>query len=115
VLVDCDSTMLVAREEIFGPVIPLFAFETEEQVIEMANSTAVGLAAYIFSRDIGRIWRLTDSLQVGMVGVNEGIISNEVAPFGGIKDSGFGREGSRHGIDEYLDKRYICMGNLAQV
>jgi succinate-semialdehyde dehydrogenase/glutarate-semialdehyde dehydrogenase len=112
VLADITPQMRVAKEEIFGPVAPLFKFQTEEQAIQMANDTEYGLAAYFYSRDIGRIWRVAEALEYGMVGINEGIISNEVAPFGGVKESGLGREGSRHGIDEYLELKYLCMGGL---
>ncbi|HEY0837814.1 MAG TPA: NAD-dependent succinate-semialdehyde dehydrogenase [Azospirillum sp.] len=102
--------MRVAREEIFGPVAPLFRFETEEEAIRMANDTEFGLAAYFFSRDVGRAWRVAEKLEYGIVGINEGIISNEVAPFGGIKESGIGREGSKYGIEDFLEIKYLCMG-----
>ena len=101
--------MRVAREETFGPVAPLFRFETEEEAIAMANDTEYGLAAYFYSRDLGRVWRVSEALEYGIVGVNSGIISTEVAPFGGVKQSGLGREGSRYGIDEYLEVKYVCM------
>jgi succinate-semialdehyde dehydrogenase/glutarate-semialdehyde dehydrogenase len=101
--------MELSRDETFGPVAPLFRFDTEEEAIARANDTPYGLAAYIFTRDLDRMWRVTDALETGMVGVNEGIISNEVAPFGGIKESGIGREGSRHGIEEYLEQKYILI------
>ena len=104
--------MSVATEEIFGPVAPLIEFETEEQVIALANDTEVGLASYIYTRDIGRIWRVSEALEYGMVGINEGIISNEMAPFGGVKQSGMGREGSKYGLDDYLEIKYLCMGGL---
>ncbi|MGZ8320813.1 MAG: NAD-dependent succinate-semialdehyde dehydrogenase, partial [Telluria sp.] len=104
--------MLLAREETFGPVAALFAFETEAQAIELANATQAGLAAYLYARDIGRVWRVAEALQSGMVGINTGLISNEVAPFGGVKQSGIGREGSRHGIDEYVVLKYLCFGGL---
>ena len=104
--------MRVAREEIFGPVAPIFTFDTEAQAIAMANDTEFGLASYFYSRDIGRVWRVAEALEYGMVGINSGLISNEVSPFGGVKNSGIGREGSRHGIDEYLEIKYLCMGGL---
>lgn len=112
VLTGVTPSMAVAREETFGPLAPVFRFDTEEQAIEMANDTEFGLAAYFYSRDIGRIWRVGEALEYGMVGINEGIISTEVAPFGGIKQSGVGREGSRYGIEEYLETKYMCMGGL---
>ena len=104
--------MRVAREEIFGPVAPIFTFDTEAEAIAMANDTEFGLASYFYSRDIGRVWRVAEALEYGMVGINSGLISNEVSPFGGVKNSGIGREGSRHGIDEYLEIKYLCMGGL---
>jgi succinate-semialdehyde dehydrogenase/glutarate-semialdehyde dehydrogenase len=104
--------MQVASEETFGPLAPLFCFKTEKDVIAMANDTEFGLAAYFYSRDIGRVWRVADAIESGMVGVNTGLISTEVAPFGGVKQSGLGREGSRYGIDDYLVVKYICMGGL---
>lgn len=108
VLADVTSSMRMAREETFGPVAPLFRFETEAEAIAMANDTEFGLAAYFFSRDIGRCWRVGEALEYGMVGVNTGLISNEVAPFGGIKQSGLGREGSKYGIEDYLEIKYLC-------
>lgn len=108
-LANVTTDMKVTHEEIFGPVAPLFRFETEEQAIKMANDTEFGLAAYFFTRDMGRIWRVSEALEYGMVGVNSGLISTEVAPFGGVKESGIGREGSKYGIDEYLEMKYICM------
>lgn len=105
-------TMLLAREETFGPVAPLFRFHTEEEAIRMANDTEFGLAAYFYTRDAGRVVRVSEALEYGIVGVNTGIISTEVAPFGGVKESGVGREGSRHGIDEYLEMKYVCQGGL---
>ncbi|MGE5451228.1 MAG: NAD-dependent succinate-semialdehyde dehydrogenase [Acidobacteriota bacterium] len=113
VLTDVTPEMAVARDEIFGPVAPIFRFKTDEEAIALANDTPYGLAAYFYSRDIGRVWRVAEQLEYGMVGINEGLISNEVSPFGGIKDSGLGREGSHHGIDEYLQLKYLCMGGLA--
>ena len=112
VLADVTSAMQVADEETFGPVAPLFRFKTEEEVIAMANATEYGLASYFYSRDIGRVWRVAEAIETGMVGVNTGLISTEVAPFGGVKQSGLGREGSSHGIDEYLVMKYICMGGV---
>jgi succinate-semialdehyde dehydrogenase/glutarate-semialdehyde dehydrogenase len=100
--------MVVAQEETFGPLAPLFRFETEEEVIAYANDTIFGLAAYFYARDIGRVTRVQEALEYGIVGVNTGIISTEVAPFGGVKQSGLGREGSRHGIEDYLEMKYIC-------
>ncbi|KAB2921377.1 MAG: NAD-dependent succinate-semialdehyde dehydrogenase [Dechloromonas sp.] len=108
VLADVKPEMAVAREETFGPLAPLFRFDTEAEAIAMANDTEFGLAAYFFSRDVGRCWRVGEALEYGMVGVNTGLISNEVAPFGGIKQSGIGREGSKYGIDEYLEVKYMC-------
>jgi succinate-semialdehyde dehydrogenase/glutarate-semialdehyde dehydrogenase len=104
--------MRCAREETFGPLAPVFRFHTEEEAIRMANDTEFGLAAYFYARDIGRVWRVADALEYGIVGINEGLVSTEVAPFGGMKESGYGREGSRHGIEEYLEMKYRCMGGL---
>ena len=112
VLTGVQRNMRVFREEIFGPVAPLVKFETEAQAIELANDTEYGLAAYFYSRDIGRVWRMAEGLDYGIVGINEGIISNEAAPFGGVKESGIGREGSKYGIDEYLEIKYLCMGGI---
>lgn len=112
VLADVTPKMKVAREETFGPVAPLFRFETDEQAIEMANDTEFGLASYFYSRDIARIWRAAEGLESGMVGINTGLISNEVAPFGGVKQSGLGREGSHYGIEEFLEIKYLCFGGL---
>lgn len=106
--------MLIAREEIFGPVAPLFRFKGEEEAIGMANATSAGLAAYFYSRDLGRSFRVAEKLEYGMVGVNEGLISTEVAPFGGVKESGLGREGSKYGIDEFLEIKYICIGGIGE-
>ncbi len=110
VLADVTPQMRVAREETFGPVAPLFRFQTEEEAIALANATEFGLASYFYSRDIGRIFRVGEALEYGMVGVNTGLISNEVAPFGGIKQSGLGREGSKYGLEEYLEVKYLCLG-----
>jgi succinate-semialdehyde dehydrogenase/glutarate-semialdehyde dehydrogenase len=112
VLADITPKMKVASEETFGPVAPLFRFQTDEQAIEMANDTEFGLASYFYSRDIGRIWRAAEGLECGMVGINTGLISNEVAPFGGVKQSGLGREGSHYGIEEFLDIKYLCFGGI---
>ena len=112
VLTNVSPNMRVFSEEIFGPVAPLFKFETEEQVVQMANDTEFGLAAYFYSRDIGRVYRVAEQLEYGIIGVNEGIISNEMAPFGGIKESGSGREGSKYGMDDYMDIKYICVGGI---
>jgi succinate-semialdehyde dehydrogenase/glutarate-semialdehyde dehydrogenase len=112
VLADANPQMKIAREEVFGPVAPLFRFDTEEQAIAMANDTEYGLASYFYARDIGRIWRVAEGLEYGIVGVNEGIISTEVAPFGGMKESGTGREGSKYGTEEYCEIKYVCMGGI---
>ncbi len=112
VLTEVTPAMRLASEETFGPVAPLFRFETEAQAIALANSTPFGLAAYFYSRDLARVWRVADALEVGIVGINEGIISTEVAPFGGIKESGYGREGSHYGVDDYINIKYLCMGGL---
>ena len=107
-----DSDMAVATEETFGPLAPLFKFSSESEAIEMANATEFGLAAYLYCRDIGRVWRLSEALEYGIVGINTGIISTEVAPFGGMKESGIGREGSKYGIDDYVEIKYLCMAGL---
>src|SRR5579862_8697102 len=112
VLTEVNTQMKVTREETFGPVAPLFRFSTDQQAIEMANDTVYGLAAYFYSRDIGRCWRAAEALEYGIVGINEGIISTEIAPFGGVKESGIGREGSKYGIEEYLEVKYLCMGGI---
>lgn len=112
VLIDVNENMRVFSDEIFGPVAPLFRFETEEQAIAMANDTEVGLASYLYTQSIGRMWRVAEGLEYGIVGVNEGLISNEMAPFGGIKESGSGREGSKYGIEDYLDIKYMCIGGI---
>jgi succinate-semialdehyde dehydrogenase len=108
----CTTDMLIAREETFGPVAALFTFDDEHEAIAMANATEVGLAGYFFTADLARAWRVAEALEVGMVGVNTGLISTEVAPFGGIKESGMGREGSRHGIEDYTELKYVCMAGL---
>jgi succinate-semialdehyde dehydrogenase/glutarate-semialdehyde dehydrogenase len=112
VLADVTPDMAVAREEIFGPVAPLFRFAGEAAAVAMANDTEYGLAAYFYSRDAGRVWRVSEALEYGIVGINEGLISTEAAPFGGIKESGIGREGSKHGIDEFIEIKYLCIGGL---
>ena len=109
VLTNVDKSMLVAREETFGPLAPLFKFSDVDDVIKQANDTEFGLAAYIYGRDISLVWKVAEALEYGMVGVNTGLISTEVAPFGGMKSSGLGREGSKFGIEEYLEIKYICM------
>ncbi|CAG2145583.1 NADP-dependent succinate-semialdehyde dehydrogenase [Cupriavidus numazuensis] len=112
VLADVTPAMCVAKEETFGPLAPLFRFSSDEEAIAMANDTEFGLASYFYSRDIGRVWRVAEALEYGMVGINTGLISNEVAPFGGVKQSGLGREGSKYGLDEYLEIKYLCMGGV---
>ena len=112
ILANVTPDMLVAREETFGPLAPLFRFETEAEAIAMANDTEFGLAAYFYTRDLARSWRVSEALEYGIVGLNTGIISTEVAPFGGMKSSGFGREGSRHGILDYTELKYVCMGGI---
>ena len=111
-LVDADATMACSCEETFGPVIPVTRFETEDAVIAAANGTPYGLAAYFYSQDVSRIWRIAEALETGLVGVNEGALAAEAAPFGGVKESGYGREGSVHGLDDYLALKYVCQGNL---
>ena len=112
VLSDVSSNMTIMHEETFGPVAAVVKFETEEEVIAAANDTDFGLASYFYTRDIGRVWRVAEKLEYGMVGINTGLISNEVAPFGGVKQSGLGREGSKYGIEEYLEIKYLCMGGI---
>jgi len=113
VLTGVSSEMRVVNEEIFGPVAPLLRFETEADAVRIANSSEFGLAAYFFSRDLARVWRVADAIEAGMVGVNTGLISTAVAPFGGVKQSGMGREGSKYGLEEYLDTKYVCLGGLS--
>jgi succinate-semialdehyde dehydrogenase/glutarate-semialdehyde dehydrogenase len=108
VLVDVQQSMMIAREETFGPVAPLFRFSTEEDALKLANASEFGLASYLYSKDAARIWRTASAIESGMVGINCGLISNEVAPFGGVKQSGLGREGSQYGIDEFLEIKYLC-------
>jgi succinate-semialdehyde dehydrogenase/glutarate-semialdehyde dehydrogenase len=114
VLADVSRNALIFNDETFGPVAPLFRFETEDEAIAMANDTPFGLASYVYARDIGRIFRVVDQLEFGMVGVNEGMISTEVAPFGGVKSSGLGREGSKYGVDDYLEIKYVALGGLEE-
>ena len=112
VLADVTADAKVAREETFGPLAPLFRFETDEEAIRLANDTEFGLASYFYSRDIGRIWRVAEAIESGMVGINTGMVSTEVAPFGGVKQSGLGREGSHYGIDEFVEVKYLCFGGI---
>ncbi|MBS7537333.1 NAD-dependent succinate-semialdehyde dehydrogenase [Ancylobacter lacus] len=112
VLAGVTSDMVVTREETFGPIAPVFRFETEEEAVAAANATEFGLAAYFFTRDVGRVFRVAESLDYGIVGINSGLISTELAPFGGVKESGFGREGSHHGIDEFVEKKYVLVAGL---
>ena len=112
VLADVDHGALMAREETFGPVAPLFRFTTDDEAIAMANDTEFGLAAYFYGRDIGRVWRVAEALESGMIGINTGLISTEVAPFGGVKESGLGREGSKYGLEEFLEIKYLCLGGI---
>jgi succinate-semialdehyde dehydrogenase / glutarate-semialdehyde dehydrogenase len=109
---DCNKEMVLHEEEIFGPVSAIFKFKTEEEAIEMANDTSYGLASYFFSQNINRMWRVAEALEYGMVGINEGIISHAEAPFGGVKESGIGREGSRYGIEDYVEIKYLCLGGM---
>ena len=112
VIANVNTQMKVAREETFGPLAPIFRFETDDEAVQLANDTEFGLAAYFYSRDIGRIWRVAEQLEYGIVGINTGIISTEVAPFGGMKESGIGREGSHYGLDEFMEVKYMCMGDI---
>ena len=112
VLANASADMLCAREETFGPVAPVFRFETEDEAVRLANATEFGLASYFYSRDIGRIFRVAEALEYGMVGVNTGLISTAEVPFGGVKQSGLGREGSHHGIDDYVEVKYLCLGDV---
>ncbi len=112
ILTDVTAAMLIAREETFGPVAPLFRFTTEAEAVKLANATPFGLAAYFYGRDIGRVWRVAEALEYGIVGINAGLISTEVAPFGGVKESGLGREGSKYGIEEFLEIKYLCLGGI---
>lgn len=112
VLTNATTDMRVFKEEIFGPVAPLFKFDSDAEGVAMANDTEFGLAAYFYARDMGRIWRVSEALEYGIVGINEGLVSNEMAPFGGVKESGSGREGSKYGMDDYLEIKYLCMGGI---
>jgi succinate-semialdehyde dehydrogenase/glutarate-semialdehyde dehydrogenase len=112
ILTGVTSDMAIATEETFGPIAPLFRFGTETEVVTAANATEFGLASYFYSRDYARVWRVSEALDYAMVGVNTGMISTAEAPFGGVKQSGLGREGSRHGLDDYLEIKYICMGGI---
>jgi succinate-semialdehyde dehydrogenase/glutarate-semialdehyde dehydrogenase len=109
ILANVSSNMLITYEETFGPVAPIIPFESDDEVVELANNSQYGLASYFYSRDIGRIWKVAEALEYGMVGVNSGILANEVVPFGGVKQSGLGREGSVFGMDEYLELKYVCI------
>jgi succinate-semialdehyde dehydrogenase/glutarate-semialdehyde dehydrogenase len=111
-LTDVTPDMKVFSEETFGPVAPLIRFRTDDEVVELANRTEFGLASYFYARDLGRVWRVAERLEYGMVGVNTGLITTEVAPFGGVKESGLGREGSKYGIEEYVEVKYIAFGGL---
>ena len=113
VLTGVTTRMACAREETFGPVAPLFRFDTEAEAIRMANDTEFGLASYVYTRDLARSWRVSEALEYGIVGLNTGIISTEVAPFGGMKESGFGREGSKYGILDYTELKYVCVGGIS--
>ena len=109
VVADVTQNMMVSKDETFGPLAPVFKFEEEADAIQMANDTEFGLASYFYSKDMARIWRVSEALEYGIVGVNTGLISTTVAPFGGVKESGLGREGSKYGIEDYLETKYICM------
>ena len=112
ILSDVTPQMLVAKEETFGPLAPVFKFSTEAEAIRMANDTEFGLASYFYTRDISRVWRVAEALEYGMVGINTGLVSTEVAPLGGMKESGIGREGSKYGIEEFIEVKYLCMGGI---
>jgi len=112
VLSDVTDTMLCARHEIFGPVAPVMRFATEAEVVARANDLRAGLAGYVYTRDLGRAFRMSQALDCGIVGVNEGVVTTEVAPFGGVKESGSGREGGREGVEDYLETKYVCIGGL---
>ena len=112
ILTGVTPAMDIARDETFGPVAPLFRFTTEADAITLANDTESGLAAYFYGRDIARVWRVAEALEYGIVGINTGLISTEVAPFGGVKESGLGREGSKYGLDEFLEIKYLCFGGI---
>jgi succinate-semialdehyde dehydrogenase/glutarate-semialdehyde dehydrogenase len=112
VIADATQAMKIAHEETFGPVAPIFRFHDEKEAIRLANDTEFGLSAYFFTRDLARTWRVAEALEVGQIGINTGITAFEGAPFGGVKASGIGREGSHHGIDEYLELKYLCLGDM---
>jgi succinate-semialdehyde dehydrogenase/glutarate-semialdehyde dehydrogenase len=112
VLANVPQDALVSQEETFGPIAPVFRFKDEQDVIAQANNSPFGLASYFYSRDLGRVWRVAEALESGMVGVNTGLITTEVAPFGGVKESGLGREGSRHGMEEYVEIKYVMMAGI---
>jgi succinate-semialdehyde dehydrogenase/glutarate-semialdehyde dehydrogenase len=114
ILDNVSNDMEIARSEIFGPVATLIPFDSEAEVIALANDTPYGLAAYFYSRDIGRVWRVGEALEYGMVGINQGIVSSAAAPFGGVKQSGLGREGSKYGLEDYLEIKYLCLGGIAE-
>jgi len=113
VLTGATREMLVSREETFGPLAPLFRFETEAEAVALANDTELGLAAYFYTRDLARAWRVSERLECGMVGLNTGLLATEAAPFGGVKESGVGREGSKYGIEDFLVVKYVCIGGIA--
>jgi succinate-semialdehyde dehydrogenase/glutarate-semialdehyde dehydrogenase len=115
VVADVTTAMKVAKEETFGPLAPLFRFQTEKEALRMANDTEFGLASYFYTRDIGRIFRVAEALECGIVGINAGLISAAIAPFGGVKESGFGREGSKYGIEDYLEIKYLCIGGIKEI
>ncbi len=112
VLADATTDMVIAQEEVFGPVAPVFRFKTEEEAIQIANNTEYGLASYFYSQDVARCWRVAEALECGMVGINEGLISTVIAPFGGVKESGIGREGSKYGMDYFMEIKYLCFGGI---
>ena len=112
VLTGADGTMACSLEETFGPVVPITRFSSEDEVVAAANDTPFGLAAYFYSRDIARVWRVSEALETGLVGINEGALAAEAAPFGGVKESGYGREGSRYGLDDYMHTKYLCLGGV---
>ena len=112
VIADASADMVCAKEETFGPFAPIFKFKTEQEAIDAANNTEFGLASYFYSRDVGRIFRVSEALEYGMVGINVGILATEHVPFGGVKQSGLGREGSHHGIEDYVELKYLCMGDI---
>jgi succinate-semialdehyde dehydrogenase / glutarate-semialdehyde dehydrogenase len=112
VIADATADMACAKEETFGPFAPIFKFKTEQEAVDAANNTEFGLASYFYSRDVGRIFRVAEALEYGMVGINVGILATEHVPFGGVKQSGLGREGSHHGIDDYVEIKFLCMGDI---